>query len=55
MEIWQILLLAFFVLLPFALLVDFFPDRERLNAAGRPLPRDWEPHPSHPTPDEEHH
>jgi hypothetical protein len=39
--IWQVLVGAFLVLLPFALLLDLYPDRERLDARGRPLRRDW--------------
>lgn len=55
MEVWQILLMAFFVLVPFALLLDYHPGRERLNASGHPLERDWAPEVSHPDPDDEHH
>jgi hypothetical protein len=54
-EIWQIVLLAFFVLLPIALLADFWPDRERLSARGAPLPRDWRPSPPPPPADDDHH
>ncbi len=39
--VWQLALGAFLVLLPFALLLDLHPDRERLDAHGRPLRRDW--------------
>jgi hypothetical protein len=39
--VWQFVLGAFLVLLPFALLLDLHPDRERLDANGRPLRRDW--------------
>lgn len=39
--VWQIVIGTFLVLLPFALLFDLHPDRERLDAAGRPLRRDW--------------
>jgi len=39
--LWQIVLGAFLVLLPFALMFDLNPDRERLDARGRPLRRDW--------------
>jgi hypothetical protein len=52
---WQIVLFAFFVLLPFALLYDFWPDRDRLDAQGRPLPRDWDPQIVHPPRADEHH
>ena len=39
--LWQIVLGVFLVALPFALLSDLHPDRERLDASGRPLRRDW--------------
>jgi hypothetical protein len=54
-EVWQLVLLAFLVLLPFALLVDFWPDRERLSTRGAPLPRDWRPRPPAPPADAAHH
>ena len=38
---WQLIIGGFLVVLPFALLFDLHPDRERLDAAGRPLRRDW--------------
>lgn len=38
---WQLVLGAFLVLVPFALLLDLHPDRERLDSAGRPLHREW--------------
>lgn len=38
---WQLVLGAFLVLVPFALLLDLHPDRERLDAAGSPLRREW--------------
>lgn len=44
--VWQVVVGAFLVLLPFALMLDLHPDRERLDARGRPLRRDW-PVPSH--------
>jgi hypothetical protein len=40
-EIWQIVLFIFFVLLPFALMLDFWPDKERVGYNGVPLPRSW--------------
>jgi hypothetical protein len=40
-ETWQIVLFIFFVLLPFALMLDFWPNRERLNYNGKPLHREW--------------
>ncbi len=50
MEPWQWLVLVFLVLLPFALLADLHPARERLDAAGRVLDRRWRPHRTHPPP-----
>jgi hypothetical protein len=38
---WQLVVGAFLVLVPFALLFDLHPGRERLDAAGQPLRRDW--------------
>ncbi len=52
---WQIVVFVFFVLLPFALLFDFWPDRERLDYRGRPVSRDWRPAPMPVEPDDEHH
>lgn len=52
---WQIVLAAFLVLLPFALLIDLHPERERLTSDGRPLDRTWEPQLHHPAEDDEHH
>jgi hypothetical protein len=53
--VWQWIVLAFFVLLPFALLADLHPDRERLTARGVPLARTWTPQVSHPDPHDDHH
>jgi len=39
--VWQLVVGGFLVLLPFALLFDLHPDRERLDARGRPLRREW--------------
>jgi len=39
--VWQLVIGAFLVLLPFAILMDLHPGRERLDAQGRPLRRDW--------------
>lgn len=53
MEIWQVVLLVIFVLVPLALMVDFWPDRERLTYRGSPAAREWrrqithEPHDDH--------
>jgi hypothetical protein len=41
-EVWQIVAFAFVALLPFALMVDFWPHRERLDFRGRPATRTWE-------------
>ncbi|HEX2027859.1 MAG TPA: hypothetical protein VHF25_07640 [Nitriliruptorales bacterium] len=40
MAAWQALLLAFFVLLPVLLMLDFWGD-ERLTARGGPVTRPW--------------
>ena len=53
--IWQIVALGVLVLLPFALLADFHPHRERLDSRGAPLPRDWEAQMTHADQDAEHH
>jgi len=52
---WQIVLFAFIVLLPFSLMYDFWPYRERLDHRGRPLPRDWRPAPRPAEVDDPHH
>jgi hypothetical protein len=39
--VWQVVLGVFLLLLPFSLLLDLHPHGERLDAAGRPLRRDW--------------
>jgi hypothetical protein len=54
-DVWQLVLLALFVLLPMALLLDFWPHRERLSSDGRPVERDWEPQITHEPHDDEHH
>lgn len=54
-EPWQISLFALFLLLPFTLLVTFWPDRERLNRSGVPIERDWVPQVTHEPHDDEHH
>lgn len=41
MELWQIVLFAFFMLLPFALMLDFWPHHERVGFNGRPVTREW--------------
>lgn len=40
--LWQVVVAGFLVLLPFALVLDLHPGRERLDAAGRPLRRGWD-------------
>jgi hypothetical protein len=52
MEFWQLVVVVVVVLLPFALLTDFWPRRERCDARGRPLPRVWRPVPRPPVADE---
>ena len=46
MVVWQLVVGAFLVPLPFALLFDLHPDRERLDARGCPLRRDWQAPPA---------
>jgi hypothetical protein len=53
-EFWQLLLIALFVLLPFTLMLDFHPDRERLDGRGRPLERAW-PRSRRPAPTDDNH
>jgi hypothetical protein len=38
---WQWIVGVFLLALPLALTLDLHPQRERLDAAGRPLRRDW--------------
>jgi hypothetical protein len=38
---WQWIVLGALVVLPVTLMLDLHPDRERLDAAGRPLSRTW--------------
>lgn len=55
--VWQVVVGVFLVLLPFALVLDLHPDRERLDAQGRPLRRDWQTpaRPSGPSGAGDHH
>ena len=39
--VWQFALAGFILLMPFALLFDLHPHRERLDARGLPLSREW--------------
>ncbi len=39
--VWQFVLGGFLVLLPFALLFDLHPHRERSDARGLPIRREW--------------
>jgi hypothetical protein len=39
--VWQLVIGAFVLVLPVALLYDLHPERERLDARGRPLRRRW--------------
>lgn len=55
MELWQLIVIAFLLLLPLALVVDFWPQRERLDSQGQPLPRSWSPAPTPVVHDDEHH
>lgn len=40
MDAWQLILVAFFFLLPLVLMVDFWGE-ERLTSRGRPVARPW--------------
>lgn len=52
MQLWQIIILAFLVAMPLALMVDYWGD-QRLSSRGRPGSRQWRPSPgSRPEPDE---
>lgn len=54
MEAWQIVVGAFFVLLPVVLMLDFWGD-ERVTGRGRPIDREWRRQVVHrPDPDEHH-
>lgn len=54
MQLWQWILLAFVVVVPFALMVDFWGD-QRLDFRGRPGPREFRPSPPPaPEPDDHH-
>ncbi len=54
MATWQLVFLTVIVLLPFALLTDFWRHRERLTSSGRPLAREWRPAVREPEPDDHH-
>jgi hypothetical protein len=54
-EVWQFVLMAFLVLLPLALLADFWPDRERLDYRGGPIARVWRQQITHEPHDDAHH
>lgn len=54
MSAWQAVLLAFFVLLPLVLMLDFWGD-ERLTARGRPIRRPWVRQVRHPDVPEQAH
>jgi len=55
MEVWQVVALMVMVLLPLLLLTRMHPSRERLDARGVPMVRDWRPTPPPPLPDDDHH
>ncbi len=52
---WRLVVGAFLVLLPFALLLDLHPDRERLDARGRPVRREWRTAPARESATDERH
>lgn len=54
MVTWQVVLATLFLLIPFALMLEFWPRRERLTSSGRPLQRDWRPPVAEREPDEHH-
>lgn len=54
MELWQIIVGAFFVLLPIVLMLDFWGD-ERLTFRGRPIERDWRRQIHHAPSTDDHH
>lgn len=53
MATWQWIILGFLVLVPVALMLDFWGD-ERLGSRGRPRSRPWRPTPR-PAPDPDDH
>lgn len=55
MAVWQVVVLVVMVLLPLLLLIRLHPSRERLDARGVPMVRDWRPTPSPPPPADDHH
>lgn len=55
MDTWQIVAIGVLVLIPFALLLDLHPRRERLTARGAPLQRDWHRQLDPSVEDDEHH
>lgn len=56
-EFWQVgvFLFALLLLLPLALMLDFWPDRERLTFRGSPASREWIRQIHHEPHDEDHH
>lgn len=54
MQVWQVILLVFLVVVPLTLMVDFWGD-QRLSARGRPGPRAWRPTPRPAPSDADHH
>ena len=53
MHSWQYILIAFFVLLPMVLMIDYWGD-ERLTFRGKPIPRPWIRQVDHPDPEDDH-
>jgi hypothetical protein len=53
-ETWQIVALVFLILLPMALMLDFWGS-ERLTFRGRPIARDWRRQVEHPPSHDEGH
>ena len=54
MQLWQWVLLAFLVVLPVALMLDFWGD-QRLSFRGRPGPRTFRPNPPPAPSHDDHH
>jgi hypothetical protein len=54
-QTWQWLLLVVFVVLPLALMSDFWPGSERLTSRGVPIPREWIRQIRHDPVEDDHH
>ena len=54
MAVWQVVVLAVVAVLPLLLLTRMHRSRERLDARGVPMVRDWRPTPPGPPVDDHH-